>query len=164
MKSLASKKHFYPFTFRTAAMVNNSWCQDKAFMYLVPPKDALSIENLYCHFKLTFDAGIPSGDRILEYIGICNEIPISPSIEPSYLRKIDINQAANASREVEIRIDLSSLLKKDNARYREYFETPVTADFTYVIIKLSGNVRGIVTVGTTNIWKLDGLFTTKAIR
>lgn len=164
MKNIASKKHFYPFTFRSAAMVNTAWCTHKALLFLIPPQDALTIENLYCHFKLTFDAAVASADRVLQSIGVCNEIPSFLLDDSSYYRHIDLNQVANADREVEVAIDLSSLLNKSHKRYRAYFDTPVTDDFTYVIIKLSDNLSGTTTVGTVNIWKLDGLFTTKAIR
>jgi len=159
-----SKKHFYPFTFRTAAISNAAWCRDKALLYLVPPQDALTIENMFCHFRFTFDAGVAVGSRIVEYIGIANQVPLFIETDPTYLRKIDLNQAADGSRKVDIKLDLTSLLKKDNVRYREYFETPVTTDYTYVIIKLSGNLRDITTVGTIDLWKLDGLFTSKGIR
>ena len=159
-----SKKHFYPFTFRTAAISNATQCRDKALLYLVPPQDALTIENMFCHLKLTFDAGVAVGNRIVEYIGIANEVPLFIEDDPAYLRKIDLNQAADVNRKVDIKLDLTSLLNKNNANYREYFETPVTDDYTYVIIKLSGNLRDTSTVGTIDLWKLDGLFTSKGIR
>lgn len=164
MTQIASKNHFYPFSLKMAAQVNAAWCQDKAFLYLVPPQDALTIENLFCHFRFTFDAGVAAPDRVVQYIGICNEIPLSPATEPNYLRKIDLNQAADGSRKVNIKLDLTSLLNKGNVNYREYFETPVSTDYTYVIIKLADANRGVLTVGTVDLWKVDGLFTSKGIR
>lgn len=161
---VGGKNHFYPFTFRTAAIVNAAWCRDKAYLYLVPPQDALTIENMFVHFKFTFDAGVASGDRKIEYIGIANEVPLLIQANPSYLRKIDLNQSADVNRKLDIKLDLSSLLKKDNVRYREYFETPVTTDYTYVIIKLAEALRDTGTVGTIDLWKMDGLFTSKGIR
>lgn len=159
-----SKKHFYPFTFRSAAISNAAQCRDKTYMYLVPPQDALTIENMFCHLKFTFDAGVAAANRVVEYIGIANSVPLFIESDPTYLKKIILNQAADANRKVDIKLDLTTLLKKDNVRYREYFETPVTTDYTYVIIKLSGNLRDTSTVGTIDLWKLDGLFTSKGIR
>lgn len=164
MTQIASKNHFYPFSLKIAAQANIAMCQDKAFLYLVPPQDALTIENMFCHLRFTFDAGISAPNRVVKYIGIANEVPLFINDDPSYLRKIDLNVAADGNRKVDIKLDLTSLLKKDNVRYREYFETPVTEDYTYVIIKLSDGCRDILNVGTIDLWKLDGLYTSKGIR
>lgn len=163
MTQIASKNHFYPFTLRLATLSNIAFCRDKFYMYPVPPEDALSIENLFIHFKFTFDAGVASGNRIVEWIGIGSEFPTFITDEPAYFRKIDLNQAADANRKVDIKLDLTTILNKDNVRYREYFETPVTTDYTYVIIKLSENLRDTSTVGTAQLCKLDALYTTKGI-
>ena len=159
-----SKKHIYPYSLRLAAMAGNTFCQDKAILYIVPPAQALTIENLFCHFNLTFDVGVAAADRVVQYIGVCNEIPILVNGEPSYLRKYDINQAADVNRQVDIKVDLSALLNRDHANYREYFDDPTTDDFTYCIIKLADGCRGNNNVGTVNIWKLDALYTTTGIR
>lgn len=162
--SRSTKRHIYPYTLRTAAMVNVAHCTDKAILYLAPPAQALTIENLFCHLRFTFNSDTPVGDRVVEYIGVCNEIPILVSQDPSYLRKIDLNVAADGNRKVDIKVDLSELLNRNNANYREYFDSPVTDDFTYCILKLADGNRTDLTVGTIDLWKLDGLFTTTGIR
>jgi len=163
MKQVASKNHFYPFTLRLATLSNVIFCRDKFYVYPVPPEDALSIENLFIHLKFTFDASVASGSRIVEWIGIGSEFPTFITDEPDYFRKIDLNVAADANRKVDIKLDLTTILNKDNVRYREYFETPVTTDYTYVIIKLSENLRDTSLVGTAQLCKLDALYTTKGI-
>lgn len=159
-----SKKHIYPYSLRLAAMAGYTFCQDKALLYIVPPAQALTIENLFCHFKLTFDTGVAVADRVVEYIGVCNEIPLLVTGEPSYLRKHDLDIAADGNRQVDIKIDLSALLNRDHANYREYFDDPTTDDFTYCVVKLADGCRGNNNVGTVNIWKLDALYTTTGIR
>ena len=163
MTRIASKNHFYPFTLRTTNIAALAFCRDKMYLYPVPPEDALSIENLFIHLKFTFDASVAAGNRIVEWIGVGSEFPTFIEDEPAYFKKIDLNQAADANRKVDIKLDLTTVLNKDNVRYREYFETPVTTDYTYVIIKLSENLRDTSLVGTAQLCKLDALYTTKGI-
>lgn len=158
-----SKKHIYPYSLRLAAMANAQWCQDKALLYIVPPAQALTIENLFCHFKFTFDSGVAVADRVIDYIGVCNDIP-AINADASYIQKYDLNQAADVNRQLDIKIDLSALLNRDHANYREYFDSPISDDFTYCIIKLGNGCRGNNSVGTVNLWKLDALYTTTGIR
>lgn len=159
-----SKQHIYPYSLRLCAMAGNTFCQDKEFLYIVPPAQALTIENLFCHFKLTFDTGVPVASRVLEWIGVANEVPLSLNTPINYLRKHDINLAADGNRQVDVKIDLSALLNRDNANYREYFDDPTTDDFTYCVVKLANGCQGNNNVGTVNIWKLDALYTTTGIR
>ncbi len=160
-----SKKHLYPYSLRLCMMSGVTMCQDKALLYIVPPAQALTIENLYCHFKMTFDTGVASADRVLKYIGVANEVPLLvTSPDPSYLRKIDLNQLADINRVVEARLDLSQLLDRDSAGYREFNDSVVGDNLTYVIIKLADGCQGNNNVGVINKWKLDALFTTTGIR
>lgn len=159
-----SKMHIYPYSLRLAALANVTFCQDKTFLYIVPPAQALTIENLFCHFKFTFDSGVAAANRVVQYIGVCNEIPVNIASDPSYLRKYDINQAADANRKVDIKLDLSALLNREHANYREFFDDPTSDDFTYCIVKLADGCRGNNNAGTVNLWKLDALYTTTGIR
>lgn len=162
--SQSQKVHIYPYTFRSACLTAIPMCQDKIIMYLVPPENGLSIEQLYCHLKMTFDSGVAAGDRVVRWIGIYNEIPLFVQDEPAEQNRIDLNIAADVNRKVDIRVDLSSILTRDHVAYRDYFTDPETGDFTYVVIKLDDDLRGNNTVGTIDLWKLDGLFTTLGIR
>jgi len=161
--SISTKVHWYPHTLRSVAMAGNNLCQDKAFFYVVPPREALTIENLYLHLKLTFDAAVPIGDRKLQYIGICDEIPLLITQDPNYFRKLDLNMAADpVTRKLELRLNLTSLLNKENAGWRDRFEEGT--DLTYIIIKTVDNTRGISNVATIDLCKADALYTTQGIR
>lgn len=138
-------------------------CQDKTYFYVVPPEKALTIENLFVHLKLTFDAGIASGNRKLEYIGIGNELPLFVEDDPTFFRKIDFNLSADANRKIDVKIDLSHLLNKENAGYRDYFGD-IPDNLTYVIIKTAAGNRGVSNVGTINLCKIDAQYTTEGIR
>lgn len=162
--SQSSKVHHYPRSLRTVNMVNVGFCQDKAHFYITPPEDAISIETLYIHLKMTFAVGITASERVLKYIGVGSEIPLLIADDPTgYFNKVDLNLSADANRQVEVRLDLTSILKKDNVRYRSYFSDADTNDFTYIIIKTHDNNRGVTDVATIDICKVDAQFTTKGI-
>lgn len=155
--------HHYPRTMRSVCLVNASMCQDKFVFYPVPPQDAISIETLYVHIKITFDASVAVGNRVLKEVGIGSEHPLFIDVEPEYYRALELNQSADGSRVVDVRLDLTSLLKKDNVRYRSYFDNIVTTDYTYIFIKLSDNLRGVLVAGVLNKCKVDAQYTTKKI-
>lgn len=162
MSSFSPKSQFYRYSLKTAGLKGNSWCGDIAWLYLRPPEDAQSIESMYCRFRLRFDAGVAVGDRILEKVGISSSASLFDT--PDYERELEINQAADGDRYVDISIDLSTLLKKDNVKFQEDFGDFSTQDFTFVYIKLPYSLRNNLSVGTIELWKLDGMFTTKEIR
>ncbi len=163
MRSQSTRHHHYPFTFRSCAFANSAACQDKVYLYIVPPEDAVTIERLYVHLRFTFDSSVAVGNRVVEAIGIGNELPLLIGQEPSRYREVVLNQAADGDRKVDIRVDLTHLLEKTHAKYRDFFNDPATEDMTYVVLKLHDNLRGVLTVGTINLWKIDALFTTRAI-
>ena len=161
--SQSTKVHFYQHTLRSSALVNGGLCQDKAYFYLVAPKKAQTIENMYLHLRITFDAAIAVGDRKIQYIGIGDEYPFFIDQEPSgYFNKLDLNLAADASRKINLRLNLTPLLKKDNAGWRDRFNAE--SGLTYVIIKTPDGNRGITSVATVEICKVDALYTTTGIQ
>lgn len=160
----STRNHQYPYTFRSAVLAGVTQCFDKVILYIVPPEDALQIEGLYVHFRMTFDSAVPSGDRVVRSIGICNEVPLTLADDPALLRVVQLNQAADINRKVDIRVDLTHLLVKGNVRHRDYFTDPGTGDLTYVIVQLDTDLRSTANVGTIDLWKIDALFTTKGIR
>lgn len=160
--SKSPKSQFYRYSLKTAALQGNVWCADIAWLYLRPPENAQTLESLYCHFKMTFDSSVPSARRIVEAIGISSRATIFAT--PTYEKQFDINVSADGNREVDITIDLSTLLKKDNVKFQEDLGDFTTNDFTFVFIKLPLELRNTLTVGTIDIWKLDGMFTTNEIR
>lgn len=163
--SQSTKVHFYDHTLRSAALAGGSLCRDKAYFYLVPPKNAQTIENMYLHLKITFDVAIPVGNRVLQYIGIGNEYPLFIQDDPSgYFNKLDLNLAADGvTRKIDLRLNLTPLLKKDNAGWRDRFNID-GPNLTYVIIKTADGNRDISTVATVELCKVDALYTTTGIR
>lgn len=141
-------------------------------MYLVPPKNALSIENMWTHINFQFDAGIPSGQRVITNIGISAGYPLDFSISGSTpktdgtIRKLPVNWAADpTTRIIDKRIDLSSLLRKDVAGYRDFFLdfTDPDEDYTYIWVEFGVPVNTSIT-GKMNLWKADALYTTIGIQ
>lgn len=164
--SQSTKSQFYRYSLRTAALTGYTMCTHKAYTYISPPEDAQTIENLFCHLKITFDSAIDAGSQVLEEIGIASEWPFSRVQVPTYLNTIQLNQAADANRVIDIKIDLTSMLKKDNVRFDVTDSTGnfLQNDMTLVYIKLPDSLIDESNVGTIDIWKIDALFTTKEIR
>jgi len=162
--SKSTKVHFYKHTLRSSALVGGGLCRDKAYFYLVAPKKAQTIENMYLHLRVTFDAAIAVGDRKIQYIGIGDEYPFFIEDVPSgYFNKLDLNLAADpVTRKIDLRLNLTPLLKKENAGWRDRFnEDP---GLTYVIIKTPDGNRDISNVATVEICKVDALYTTTGIQ
>ena len=159
----------YPYSLKTAAIGTYSVCGRRIFMYLVPPKDALTIEKLYSHFVFQFSASISASDQVVQSIGIVDEIPLTDSTNATYQRRIDLNTQADSNRRVDIGIDLSHLLNPDNVAYEEGgFDPADDEGFTFVEIRLSDNLDSnhpnYLNTGTIELWKIDALFTTVGIR
>ncbi len=162
--SQSSKFQAYPYSMRTVLGVTD-FCTDRTMFYIVPPEDAITIENLFLHFVLLFDAGIAVADRMVKEIGISDEF-VSLGSVAGYSRNYTLNQAADVNRRVDISIDLTALLNKDNVGYREDIldAGDPTTGYTYIEVKLPESLRDTVVVGTVEMWKVDALFTTQGVR
>lgn len=161
--SKSTKVHFYKHTLRSSALVGGGFCQDKAYFYLVAPKKAQTIESMYLHLRVTFDAAIAVGDRKIEYVAIGDEYPFFITDDPSgYFNKLELNLAADGDGKIDLRLNLTPLLKKDNAGWRDRFNAE--SNLTYVIIKTPDGNRGVSTVATVQICKVDALYTTTGIQ
>lgn len=163
--SESSKHHFYHYSIKSIGMADVPWCGGKILLYVLPPERALTIENMYMHFKATFDAAISSGDRVVKSVSIVDKIPTTYNSNAgvNYMRTQELNIAADGNRKVDIKIDISHLLKKDNVGYREYFDDDL-GGLTYVMIEPDDNLLGVNNIGTIDLWKLDAQFTTQGIR
>lgn len=167
--SISPKSQFYRYSLKTGGLISTSMCTNVAWLYLLPPEDGQSIENMFCHIKLTFDSAIATSSQKLLAVGISNSPSSShyPSFlygDPTYEREIELNLQADGDRVVEATVDLSSILNKQNVRFANVFGDFTTEDFTMVYIRLPDALQSILNVGTINIWKLEALFTTKEIR
>lgn len=159
----------YPYSLKTiAAGSGQSICRNRFLMYMIPPKEALTIERLFCHFVMTFDSGIAAASRKIDSIGIVDEtssiFPITA--EANYQRRQTVDLSADANRVVDLSIDLTHLLKHDNVRYEEvgFDSSDTDTGFTVVEIKLPDALEDTSTIGVITLWKIDGLFTTDGIR
>lgn len=163
-----NKQQAFPYSMKTIAADSNQLiCTGRFFMYMIPPKDALTIERLFCHFVMQFDSGVASADRVLQSIGIVDELrPFPQNAEANYQRRQILNVSADSNRRVDVSIDLTHLLKRDNVAYEESVFDPGAADtgYTAVEILLADNLLTTSTVGTLELWKIDALFTTIGIR
>lgn len=158
----------YKYTMKTVAAGSSAGiCRNRFMMYMIPPKEALTIERLYCHFVMTFDASVAAADRRIESIGIIDELrPFPITAVSNYQRRQTVNLSADANRRVDLSIDLTHLLDHDNVAYEESVYDPASVDtgFTAVEIMLPNNLVETSTVGALVLWKIDGLFTTTGIR
>lgn len=159
-----TKEQFYHYSLRSCATTNFAACEDKLFAYIKPPEDALTIEYIFVHFVMTFDAGVASGDRIIKEIGIASEVPATVDEQPTYLKTFTINQSAVAG-VIDLKINLTPLLKKDNVTLdNNWIGDFLQNDMTLVYIKFDDDLRGNSYTGNIDLWKIDALFTTKGIR
>lgn len=158
----------YPYSLKTILADDaQSLCLNRFFMYMIPPKEALTIERLFCHFVMTFDSGVAAADRKIVSVGIVDELrPFPMTAEANYQRRQEVNLEADGSRVVDLSIDLTHLLKHDNVAYEENAFDPGETDtgYTAVEILLPETLSSTQNIGVLTLWKIDGLFTTTGIR
>jgi hypothetical protein len=135
-------------------------------MELFPPEDALSIENLFCHLRMTFNSGLSSSDKVLKRIGILSDYTTyTEQNQANYFRYLDVNIAA-VGNIIDTKIDLSSLLNSENIG--DIGSAGVFTDGSATIVYLetanSSDSTNDTDAGTINVWKLDGTYTTQKIR
>lgn len=163
-----NKRQPYPYSMKTIAADDaQNICLNRFFMYMIPPKEALTIERLYCHFVMTFDSGVAVADRIIKSIGIVDELrPFPSTVDANYQRRQEVNLQADSNRQVDLSIDLTHLLNHDNVAYEENAFDPGETDtgYTAVEILLPETLSSTSNIGVLTLWKIDGLFTTTGIR
>lgn len=163
--SESTKNHWFPQTIRSVALADYAWCGGKILLYVMPPEKALTIENMYVHFKATFDSGVSSGSRVVKAISVVDKIPFfyDKNDDVNYMRTQPLNVSADVNRKVDIKIDITHLLKKDNVAFREYFDDNIDGA-TYVMIEPDDSLIGNNNIGRIDLWKIDAQFTTQGIR
>lgn len=157
-----NKLQAYPYSLKTIAMTNQAMCLNRSYTYIVPPKDALTIERLYCHLVFLFDSGVATADQVLLSLGIGDEYLPAITADANYQRRQSLNLAADANRRVDVSIDLTHLLKNDNVAYTEVGD--IGTGYTLVELLLPDNLRNTAVTGTIELWKIDALYTTIGIR
>lgn len=164
--TLGTKLQPYPYTLRMVNLYREYVpCSYRYFFYITPPRNALTIENLYTRIRLTFSAAVATANQKIVSVGIADQVPTSVTGTPNYEKLFTLNQAADANRVIDLRLDLSVLLNRNNVGYRESGGTYPSTGYTYVELNLSSNVNnGATGQVTINLWKIDALFTTTGIR
>ncbi len=157
-----NKLQAYPYSLKTVAMMNQQMCANRAFAYIVPPKDALTIERLYTHFVMQFAVAISAADQVLLSLGIIDQYLPAIGADAHYQRRITLNKAADGSRRVDVSMDLTHLLKNTNVAYTESGDTG--NGYTMVEILLPTTLQSTGSTGTIELWKIDALYTTTGIR
>ena len=163
----SQKKQEYTYSFKTAVFTSNyiNLCTDKILFWLVPPKNSLGIHYLHTQLKFQFESSIPSAVRYIKDIGIIGRYGQDTSLA-EHFRILEINKVADANREVELSINLSSLLKKDDIASTENIVSPpvLTDGFTFVYVSFDSSLVDELSLGRIRLWKTDALFTTTGIR
>lgn len=163
--SQSTKSQFYRYTLRTVANASPSGCTDKMYLYPVPPEDALSIESLFTHFRFVFDSSVAAADRVVEWIAVASERPLSYNDEPTRCNKLILNQAADGDRRVDIKVDLSDLLIRENVAFTSLLSADYEQDnMTLIYVKFPDTLHNVLSVGQLEIWKADSVYTTREIR
>lgn len=141
----------YPRALKMAAITDAHApvCNYRFYFRLTPPEDLLEYKNLFTHIVFTFGASIPSGQRIIRSVGIANEIPVL-DFDPSYVKRITKNWAADANRRIEITLDLSSMIQ---ATEDNWVEVTFPREYFY----------GVNNFGDFDIWKIDLVYTTTGV-
>lgn len=173
--SESTKKQAYKYTLQSTTFVGGDnglggdygfICSNGIILYQVPPDDAISIENLYVHLIMLFEVTVDVANRVLRKIGII-DAPVSPTFFPSLVDRLkvyDVNIPATGTT-IDKRIDLTSLLKKDDVAYRSLFADASTPDNGYTMIYLGfdDELQNSALIGKVKLWKVDALYTTRGI-
>lgn len=136
-------------------------------MEVDPPDNAQSLESLFMHLRLQFNSGLPSGDKVLKYVGIINDFTgYNEQEQATYFRVLEVNKSA-VSNIVDIKMDLTSLIQKtavgdigtfdndDGNATLVYLETANASDQSTDFTNSAGTIK---------LWKLDAVYTTRQIR
>ncbi len=159
--SESTKSQFYRYSMRTAIIKDSFFCLKRGGLEVIPPDNAQSIENLFCHLKITMDSSLPTAEKTLARIGVISTFPsYGKESAAAHYKYIQINKAA-VSNVIELFIDLTSLLDK------EAIELAGSGNQTICWLEFAGGggfLGGDNSAGTINIWKLDAIYTTREIR
>lgn len=156
--SETTKNQFYRYSMRTT-IAGGGWCAKKFAIQQFPPDNAQSLENLFLHLRVEFNAGMATADKGIARVGIVDSFPGYGAVgSVTRARFLEVNQAAVANI-VNLKLDLTSLVDKAaiNTTYVFIETLNATNDFT---TDLASGLNG----GDIWICKLDGIYTTREIR
>lgn len=150
----SNTKQEYTYSLKSVAFADsgNLLCSSELWFQVRPPDDYIALKRLQFHLILLFDAGVSSGDRQINQIGITDSA-VTGLPDATYSNLVTINRSADVNRKIDLSINLTSLLK------------PSTNNNHYVYVKFpkfytTDGVNG----GSVLLCKADALFTTTGIR
>lgn len=168
--SKTTKTQFYRYSLRSVCGRGFQMCGNIFMFEVIPPDNALTIENLFVRLRVTFVVGVAVGDRKIEEIGIVSDFnPFgSTFVGLDHWRKLEINKTADGDRVIDFYIDLSTLLKKENVGDPSFLGGDAPGTFIYIKLPHAlevdfGDGSGINN-GSINVWKADAVYTTTEIR
>lgn len=171
--SVTTKKQPYKYTSKnvTFSMPYQSGssviCGGGAELFIIPPKDALTIENLTSRIVVQFDASVPVEKRVLKRFGITIGTGGGAWWNNDRSRLIEVNKAADASRVIDMTLNLTPFLKKDAVAYRNQLLTLSELDYDcmYITAEFLDDQMTFENVnGAIKLWKAEALYTTVGIQ
>lgn len=157
--SESTKHQFYHYSLRAAGTVTLTFCSTKIYAYLLPPADALELQNLYARIYIKFESGTAVADRKVIAVGVASDF-VTNNLPPTQSRQIETNFVADANRIIDKTIDLTTIMFPDKVGYYEGNVTSSNDDINIVFFELPA----IVGTVTTALVKIDALWTTLEIR
>lgn len=113
MKQQSTKHQEYTYTAQCVVGGGSSVVRTEAGFWVQPPENTISIEYLFVDIKVRFNANVPLDDCKITRIGIMHYSPLTGLPTENEKRWHDVDLQADANRELEVRMNLTSLLKKD---------------------------------------------------
>lgn len=170
--SETTKKQPYKYTSKNISYSNvyqsgNQICGGGVDLYMIPPKNALTIENLKTRLRVQFPSSVPVGNRVLKRYGITIGTGSLFIEDRDRTRLLDVNIAADANRIIDFTFDLTPFLKKTAVAYREQLLDigDLDLDCMYITAEFIDDISNPENVGgTIEIWKADALYTTVGIQ
>lgn len=113
MNTQSSKHQEYTYTAQSVHEDGaTSVVPEEAGFWVQPPEGAISMERLFIDVKIRFHSSVALSNCKVTQIGIVPSANYSTNQVPANRRMIDVNLLADANRELNIKMNLSSLLIK----------------------------------------------------
>jgi hypothetical protein len=166
---IGNKIQPYTYSLKTAMIGGRMFCSNKFYFYLTPPENALSIENLQTHIRVQFDTAVlPEAYRKILRIGVQNALD---GLEYStHKRSIELNLAADVNGLIDLQVDLTSLINKDNVEFWPGTAADYPNATNFIFVEVPIEIYNYYVgpsydpIGEVELWKADALFTIRAIR
>lgn len=171
--SKGTKNQFYRYSLRSVCARGMSMCNNIFMLEVLPPDNALTIENLFMRVRVTFDSAVPSGLRRIDRVGIVSEFqPFGQTFQNlDHHAALVVNKTADGNRVIDFTVDMSTLLKKTNIEANQGVFSSSADQATLMYLELPLELIGFVidppgtiVYGSIDVWKADAIYTTTEIR